>query len=46
MVDRMEQLDSDMAPASVAGQNDAVRIISIHHSKGLEFPVVLTPILR
>ncbi len=39
-LDRMEQQDLDMAPASVAGQEDAVRILSIHNSKGLEFPVV------
>lgn len=39
-LDRMEQQGLDMAPASVAGQEDAVRILSIHNSKGLEFPVV------
>ena len=39
-LDHMERQEMDMAPASVAGQEDAVRILSIHNSKGLEFPVV------
>lgn len=40
-IDRMIRQQKDVAPAAVvAEQTDAVRIMSIHHSKGLEFPVV------
>jgi ATP-dependent helicase/nuclease subunit A len=36
--------DSDLGQASVASQaEDVVRIMSIHRSKGLEFPIVLLP---
>lgn len=31
---------SDIAPAQVSSQNDAVEFMTIHKSKGLEFPIV------
>lgn len=41
-VDRMRDMDTDLAVARVLGENeDVVRIMSIHKSKGLEFPVVI-----
>lgn len=40
-IDRMTRQKQDVAPAAVsARQADAVRLMSIHNSKGLEFPVV------
>ncbi len=40
-LDRLSQQDVDMAPAALLGEHaDVVRVMSIHHSKGLEFPVV------
>ena len=40
-VDRLEQQRMDLAPASTVSEHaDVVRIMSIHNSKGLEFPVV------
>ena len=40
-LNRMEEQQMDLAPASTLSEHaDVVRIISIHHSKGLEFPVV------
>lgn len=40
-LDRLCQQDVDMAPASLLGEHaDVVRVMSIHHSKGLEFPIV------
>ncbi len=42
----LEQLkkDADLGQASITGEADnAVRILSVHKSKGLEFPVVLLP---
>ena len=40
-LDRMEQQAMDMAPASTVSEGgNVVRILSIHNSKGLEFPVV------
>lgn len=36
------ETDNDLTPAKLAGENsDTVRIMSIHKSKGLEFPVVI-----
>ena len=38
---RLETYDVDMGEASVFSENeDAVRLMSIHKSKGLEYPVV------
>ena len=40
-MDRLKQYNIDFGEASVSSENDnTVRIISIHKSKGLEFPVV------
>ncbi|MDO5402316.1 MAG: helicase-exonuclease AddAB subunit AddA [Eubacteriales bacterium] len=40
-VERMKKSDIDYGEASVLGENDnLVRVMSIHKSKGLEFPVV------
>ena len=40
-VERMQDMDTDLAVARTLGESeDVVRIMSIHKSKGLEFPVV------
>ena len=40
-VERLKNGNSDMASAKIIGENeDVVRIMSIHKSKGLEFPIV------
>lgn len=40
--DRLRDIDSDFGTAKILGENeDVVRIMSIHKSKGLEFPVVI-----
>lgn len=40
-IERLKKFDTDFGEASVAGEQDnTVRIMSIHKSKGLEFPVV------
>lgn len=40
-IERMEKKDNDIAGAKLIGENhDVVRIMTIHKSKGLEFPVV------
>ena len=40
-IERMKKFNIDMGEASILGENeDLVRIMSIHKSKGLEFPVV------
>ena len=40
-IEKLRKFDTDFGEASVAGEQDAaVRIMSIHKSKGLEFPVV------
>ena len=39
-IDRVDRQNSDIAPASSISENaDVVRIMSIHKSKGLEFPI-------
>lgn len=41
-IDRMEEKGKDLASARALGeQEDVVRIMTIHKSKGLEFPVVI-----
>ena len=41
-IDRLEQQQSDLAPASILSESaNVVRIMSIHRSKGLEFPVCI-----
>ncbi len=41
-IERMKELDKDLGTApALSEQEDVVRIISIHQSKGLEFPVVI-----
>ena len=39
-ITRLEERDSDLAPAGSTGGTNCVRIMSVHGSKGLEFPVV------
>ena len=40
-IDRLMERDSKLPPAAVnTGDADVVRVMSIHHSKGLEFPFV------
>lgn len=40
-IEKLKKFDTDFGEASAAGdQDNAVRIMSIHKSKGLEFPVV------
>ncbi len=42
LIDQMQDDEIDLAPAKVLGEGeDVVRILSIHKSKGLEFPVVV-----
>lgn len=38
-----DDADSDIGPEPESAAGDAVRILSIHRSKGLEFPVVFVP---
>ncbi len=41
-VERLKKVDTDFGEAAVAGaQEKTVRIMSIHKSKGLEFPIVI-----
>lgn len=41
-VDKLQSSQGDMGSAKILGENDnVVRIMSIHKSKGLEFPVVI-----
>lgn len=45
-VEKLKKADSDMGVAKILGENEnLVRIMSIHKSKGLEFPVVFIPSL-
>lgn len=42
-IEKLERSKGDMGAAKILGENDnVVRIMSIHKSKGLEFPVVIT----
>lgn len=42
MIDNMKSASSDMGTAKIIGEQDnVVRLMSIHKSKGLEFPVVI-----
>ena len=39
-IDRLQEQDSDLAPAaSLSESANVVRVMSIHKSKGLEFPI-------
>ena len=41
-IDKLRKTSGDMSSAKLIGENeDVVRIMSIHKSKGLEFPVVI-----
>ncbi|MBE3591207.1 MAG: helicase, partial [Firmicutes bacterium] len=41
-VERLREREADLGPAPALGeQEDAVRVMTIHQSKGLEFPVVI-----
>lgn len=43
-IDSMQDADQNDAEAKVIGENeDVVRVMSVHKSKGLEFPVVIFP---
>ena len=43
-IERLKKYEVDFAEASVLGENEnLVRVMSIHKSKGLEFPVVFMP---
>ncbi|WP_124067667.1 helicase-exonuclease AddAB subunit AddA [Clostridium sp. E02] len=39
-IENLKKYDTDFGEASLAGEENTVRIISIHKSKGLEFPVI------
>ena len=40
-IEKLKNGDSDLSPAKIIGENEnVVRIMSIHKSKGLEFPIV------
>ena len=41
-VDQLKSSSGDMGAAKILGENDnVVRVMSIHKSKGLEFPIVI-----
>ena len=44
-IENMKKYEMDFGEAAGRGAGDAVRIMSIHHSKGLEFPVVFVSTL-
>lgn len=39
-IEKMQEKDKDLAEPVIAGEENAVRVMTIHASKGLEFPVV------
>lgn len=39
-IENLKKYDTDFGEASLAGEENTVRVMSIHKSKGLEFPVV------
>lgn len=39
-IEKLKKYDTDFGEASLAGDESTVRILSIHKSKGLEFPIV------
>ena len=42
-INKLRKSSGDMGSAKILGENeDVVRIMSIHKSKGLEFPIVFT----
>ena len=45
-IENLKKYDIDFGEAAGNSTTDAVRIMSIHHSKGLEFPVVFVSTLR
>ena len=45
-IENMKKYEIDFGEAQGTGGTDAVRIMSIHHSKGLEFPVVFVSTLK
>ncbi|MCK4257516.1 MAG: UvrD-helicase domain-containing protein [Halanaerobiales bacterium] len=42
-IDMMEEKEVREGMAEIPGQNDCVQLMSIHQSKGLEFPIVILP---
>lgn len=43
-IDKLQKYEVDMGEADTMSENDdVVRIMSIHKSKGLEFPIVFVP---
>ena len=39
-IEKLKKYDTDFGEASLGDESNSVRIMSIHKSKGLEFPVV------
>ncbi len=46
-IEKLKKYDVDFGEAKTVGENDnTIRIMSIHKSKGLEFPIVIMPALE